>query len=178
VNLAKNSATSKGASQPETAAVRNQLAVAYRMASRATEAAKLFDRNLNTPAQAAALAVRGSMLLNEKKPAEAELMLRDCLTIRQKIAPDDWSTFDTRSHLGQALLDQNKFADAEPMLVTGYEGMKARQTSIPAGEKPRMLKALERVVKLYELWGKADEAMKWRNDLEAVKAFDAAMQPS
>ena len=86
------------------------------------EAGRLFDRNPNSPAHAAALAVRGSMLLLEKKPAEAELKLRECLTIRRKIQPDDWTTFDTESTLGEALLDQKKFADAEPLLLVGLRG--------------------------------------------------------
>jgi tetratricopeptide (TPR) repeat protein len=158
----------QGASQPDTSAVRNQLAVAYRLASRADQAGRLFDRNLNSPAQAASLAVRGSMLLFEKKPADAELKLRDSLTIRQKIQPDDWSTFETRSILGEALMDQSKFADAEGMLISGYEGMKQHEASIPAADKPRLVKALERIVKLYQGWGKADRAEQWRKTLEAA----------
>ena len=158
----------QGVNHPDTAACRNQLAVAYRLAGRTAEAGRLFDRNPNSPAQAAALAVRGSMLLLQKKPAEAELKLRECLTIRQKIQPDDWTTFDTKSILGEALLDQKKFADAEPLLLSGYEGMKQREDTIPSQDKPRLTKALERLVKLYEAWGKKDEAMRWRKELEAA----------
>ena len=76
------------------------------------------------------------MLLLQKKPAEAELKLRECLTIRQKIQPDDWTTFDTKSMLGEALLDQKKFADAEPLLLAGYEGMKQREDTIPPRKSP------------------------------------------
>ena len=129
----------QGVNHPDTAACRNQLAVAYRLAGRTAEAGRLFDRNPNSPAHAAALAVRGSMLLlHEKKPAEAELKLRECLTIRQKIQPDDWTTFDTKSLLGEALLDQKKFAEAEPLLLSGYEGMKQREGTIPPQDKPRL----------------------------------------
>ena len=144
----------QGVNHPDTAACRNQLAVAYRLAGRTAEAGRLFDRNPNSPAHASALAVRGSMLLLQKKPAEAELKLRECLTIRQKIQPDDWTTFDTKSMLGEALLDQKKFADAEPLLLSGYEGMKQREDTIPSQDKPRLTKALERLVRLYEAWGK------------------------
>ena len=77
------------------------------------------------------------MLLLEKKPAEAELKLRECLTIRQKIQPDDWTTFDTKSMLGEALLEQKKFAEAEPLLLSGYEGMKQRRGHDPVpGQAP------------------------------------------
>ena len=126
----------QGVNHPDTAACRNQLAVAYRLAGRTAEAGRLFDRNPNSPAHAAALAVRGSMLLLQKKPAEAELKLRECLTIRQKIQPDDWTTFETKSILGEALLEQKKFADAEPLLLSGYEGMKHREDAIPPRTSP------------------------------------------
>ena len=121
----------QGGNHPETAACRNQLAVAYRLASLTAEAGHLFDHNSTAPTYASALAVRGSMLLFQKQPAEAELKLRECLTIRQKIQPDDWTTFDTKSLLGEAFLDQKKFAEAEPLLLSGYEGMKQREAMIP-----------------------------------------------
>jgi tetratricopeptide (TPR) repeat protein len=160
----------QGDEHSDTAACRNQLAVAYRLAGRTAEAGRLFDRNPSSPAHAAALAVRGSMLLLQKKPAEAELKLRECLTIRLNTQPDDWTTFETRSILGQALLDQKKFAEAEPLLLSGYEGMKQREGTIPSQEKPRINKALERLVKLYQAWDKQDQAVKWRKELEAGTA--------
>ncbi len=167
----------QGISLAETAACRNQLAVAYRVASRPAEAGRLFDHNTNSPAQAAALGVRGSMLLMEKKPAEAELKLRDCLMIRQKIQPDDWTTFDTESTLGEAVLDQNRFADAEPLLLSGYQGLKQREQTIPSQDKLRLTAALERLVKLYERWGKVDTAIKWRRELEGEASRKQAAVP-
>jgi hypothetical protein len=160
----------QGASQPDTSACRNQLAVAYRIAGRAAEGARLFDRDLKSPAHAAALAVQGSMLLLQKKPYEAELKLRECLTMRQKIQPDDWTTFDTKSLLGEALLEQKKLADAEPLLVSGYEGMKQRADTIPSQDKPHVTKALDRLISLYESWGKEDQALRWRQEREATGA--------
>ncbi len=161
--------TMQGVDHPDTAECRNQLAVAYRLAGRTAEAGRLFARNPNSPAYASALAVRGSMLLSQNNPAEAELKLRECLTIRQKTEHDDWTTFDTMSILGEALSDQKKYADAEPMLLSGYEGMKQHEGTIPSQDKPRLTKALERLVKLYEAWGKPDKAMRWRQELEATK---------
>jgi hypothetical protein len=160
----------QGANQPETAACRNQLAVAYRLAGREAEGGRLFNRDLHSPTHAAALAVRGSMLLHEKKPAEAELKLRESLTMRQQIQPDDWTTFDTKSVLGEALLDQRKFADAEPLLLSGYEGMKQREKTIPHQDRSHLTKAIERLIRLYEAWGKDDQAMKWRQEREAMGA--------
>ena len=162
----------QGVNDPDTAACRNQLAVAYRLAGRTPRPSRLFDRNPNSPTHAAALAIRGSMLLPEKKPAEAELKLRACLTIRQKIQPDDWTTFDTMSTLGEALLDQQKFAEAEPLLALGLRGHEATRGAIPPQDRPRLTRALERLVKLYEAWGKEDKAMRWRKELESVDGAD------
>jgi hypothetical protein len=65
-------------------------------------------------------------------------------------------------------MDQEKYADAEPLLLSGYEGLKQRQDLIPAQERPRLIKALERLVKLYEAWGRKDQAMRWRKELETA----------
>ena len=46
--------------------------------------------------------------------------------------PDDWLTFNARSLLGGSLLGQKKYAEAEPLLLSGYEGMKQREDKIPA----------------------------------------------
>jgi hypothetical protein len=76
-----------------------------------------------------------------------------------------WTTFDSRSHLGASLLGQKKFADAEPLILSGYEGMQARETRIPAPTKRKLKTAAERVVELYTAWGKEDKAREWQKKL-------------
>ena len=158
-----------GPDQPDPSECRNQLAVAYRRAGRIDDAARLYQQSPLSSTHAAALAIQGSALLTEKKPAEAELKLRESLAIRQKVQPDDWTTFDAQSMLGAALLDQKKYAAAEQLLVSGYEGMKQRQAKIRARDRSHLTKALERLVHLYELWGKKGEAAKWRKEAEAAE---------
>jgi tetratricopeptide (TPR) repeat protein len=116
------------------------------------------------------LAVLGLNLMQQQKAADAEPVLRDCLAIREKKTPDDWSTFNTKSTLGGALLAQKMYADAEPLLLAGYEGMKQREAKIPPQGKIRLTEALERLVQLYEAKDKKDEAAKWRKELDAIKA--------
>jgi serine/threonine protein kinase/tetratricopeptide (TPR) repeat protein len=110
----------------------------------------------------------GLDLLKHNLHTEAEKVLRECLAIREQKAPDDGATFHTRSVLGAALLGQKKYADAEPLLLQGYEGMKQRAASNPKEAKARLREGLERLVQLYSDWGKADEAAKWRMQLEAL----------
>ena len=82
------------------------------------------------------MAQLGLNLIQQRKWAEAETVLRECLAIREKAQPDDWSTFNTRSLLGGSLLGQKKFAEAEPLILAGYEGMKAREDKIPRQVSP------------------------------------------
>ena len=91
-------------------------------------------------------------------------LLRLCLTQRQQATPNAWQTFNTQSQLGGALLGQKKYAEAEPLLVKGYEGMKTREKTIPqqgSGEL-RIPEALDRLIELYTALNKPDEAKKWQ----------------
>jgi hypothetical protein len=109
------------------------------------------------------------LLLQAKAFAEAEPLLRECRSIREKTQPDEWTTFTTKSMLGGALLGQKKYAEAEPLLLAGYEGMKWREAKIPLPGEVRLTEALERLVQLDEALEKKDEAAKWRKELKARK---------
>jgi hypothetical protein len=119
----------------------------------------------------------GLVLLREKKWADAEPVLRDCLAIREKQIPDSWLTFNTQSMLGGALLGQKKYAKAEPLLLKGYEGMKTREKTIPkqGGGELRIPEALDRLIELYTATNKPDEAKKWQT--ERAKYPDIAPRP-
>ena len=122
-------------------------------------------------AYADALAEFGLLRLAQTKWADAETVLRECQVLHERINPEAWTTFNTRSMLGDALLGQKKYADAEPLLVSGYTGMKARIDTIPPELRTiRLIQALERLVLLCEATGKKDEALRWRKEIEAVKA--------
>jgi len=114
----------------------------------------------------------GLILLHRQKWLEAETVLNESLAILQRKNPADWSTFHARSALGAALLGQKKYADAEPLMVQGYEGMKACESKMPAYAKFRLTQAVERLIKLYTDWNKPDKAARWQKDLEAKKARD------
>jgi eukaryotic-like serine/threonine-protein kinase len=101
-------------------------------------------------------------LLTWKQFAVAEPLLREALAIREKKEPSDWRTFGTQSVLGGALLGQKKYAEAEPLLVKGYEGMKARQAKIPKEAGSRIPEALDRLVELYTAKNKPAEAAKYQ----------------
>ncbi len=116
----------------------------------------------DSPELAIQLAYIGSSVLEMRAFEEAEVILRECITIREKTQPDVWSTFNTRSMIGGALLGQKKYAEAEPLLLKGYEGMKAREKAIPPQGAIRIPDALDRLIDLYTATNKPDDVKKWR----------------
>jgi tetratricopeptide (TPR) repeat protein len=118
---------------------------------------------------AAELASLGLNLLNQHKWNEAEAVLRECLTMREKTEPDDWRTFNARSMLGEALAGQNKYVEAKPLLVKGFEGLRLREANMPREGQSRLHMAADRLVRLYEAMDKPDEAAKWRKESESLK---------
>jgi serine/threonine protein kinase/Flp pilus assembly protein TadD len=103
------------------------------------------------------LARLGYALLRQGKAADAEGALRECLAIREKETPDDWLRWNAASLLGEALSAQGKHAEAEPLLVKAWEGMAS-----PPARAENKREALERIVALYEAWGKPEKAAEWR----------------
>ena len=85
-----------------------------------------------------------------------------------------------KSLLGGALLGQKKYADAEPLLLTGYEGMKQREKTIPPQGQTRLPEALDRLIELYTATNKPDEVKK-RNVVHQLcddrGAFDDLSRP-
>jgi eukaryotic-like serine/threonine-protein kinase len=108
-------------------------------------------------------------LLAERKFDQAEAVGREALAIREKKSPDDWRSFSTRSMVGASLLGQKKYAQAEPFLLSGYEGMSQRAGQIPPEGRPRLEEALQRLVELYEGIGEITQAERWRSELEASR---------
>jgi hypothetical protein len=163
-----------GLDHPSTVTSRNNLAACYHAAGRIAEAGWLLasvvasqQRTLSVadPILAGSLAALGSNLLQQRKCAEAEPILRECLKIREAKLPDDWLRFNAESLLADSLRGQKKYAEAEPLLLSGYEGMKAREAKIPADGKVRLTQAGTRILQLYVDWGKLEKAAEWRTRL-------------
>jgi tetratricopeptide (TPR) repeat protein len=112
------------------------------------------------------LSNRTAALLAGGKFGEAEPLARQCLALREKEIPDGWWTFNARSMLGGSLLGQKKYSEAEPLLLSGYEGLKQREDKISPAGKPRLKETLQRLVQLYEATGRPDHAAEWRRKLE------------
>ena len=109
---------------------------------------------------AACLQVRGLALAATGKADDAEAALRDSLAVRTRsLPPSHWLIASSQSVLGEHLLrHQHRYPEAEPLLLAGYEGLRAR---LGPGD-PRTRAGLTRVVALYDAWGKRDKAQPYR----------------
>src|SRR5262249_48847537 len=63
--------------------------------------------------------------------------------------------------LGGALLGRKDCAEAGPLLLAGYEGMKQREAAIPEQAKARLPEALDRLIESYTATNKPDEVTRW-----------------
>ncbi len=117
------------------------------------------------PQLAIALVLWTQTLLDAEKFSDAEPVARECLAIREKIQPDDWPTFNTRSVLGGILWNEKRYDIAEPLLLSGYEGLKRREDKLNEAGRLCLKNSIRRVVQLYEATGRADEAAVWKQKL-------------
>jgi eukaryotic-like serine/threonine-protein kinase len=160
-----------GQDHPSTLTILKNLADGYQLAGKPDralpllrEAALLWKHSpgADSPQHTAILAALGLDLIRQNAWIEAETVLREALTIREAKEPDAWTTFNTKSLLGGTLLRQKKYAEAEPLLKAGYEGMKQRAVTIPPQAKVRLVDALDRLILLTVETGKAEDAKMWK----------------
>jgi serine/threonine protein kinase/tetratricopeptide (TPR) repeat protein len=156
---------------------------AYERAGQFAKAESLYRETLETVRQRHREASGGSAalqaalawnLLKQQRHAEAEPLLRECLSFREQKETNDYPTYNTKSLLGGSLLGQKKYAEAEPLLLAGYEGMKQREGKIPLVLKVRLTESIERLVQLYQATGKTDKAAEWRKKLSEAKSTKPA----
>jgi tetratricopeptide (TPR) repeat protein len=112
------------------------------------------------------LSLLGEARLRQEKYAEAELPLHECLAVFERRQAGLSPVFQTQGLLGWALLGQKQFAAAERTLLQSYEGLVRREAVRSNAARTRFLKeTVERIVQLYEVWGKSEESTEWRKKL-------------
>lgn len=121
---------------------------------------KLFGND--HPDVAESLEQLGQVVSDEGRLDEGEKLLRESVSIREKSQPNGWRTFGARSVLGGILLAQKKYTEAEPLLISAYAGLHDRQARIPAANKSRLERTVERLIRLYEETGRSDKAAEWK----------------
>ncbi|HYR91030.1 MAG TPA: tetratricopeptide repeat protein [Terriglobia bacterium] len=163
-----------GIEHPATLASMTDLATVYHNQGRYAEAASLFSNVLEArrrvlgpahPATRYVLTALGFVRLRQRKYAEAESVLGEASQSFETNDPDAWLRYNCLSLLGASLAAQKRYAEAEPLLVSGYEGMVRRLPTIPVENRSALDDAGESILGLYQEWRKTDKAAEWQQKL-------------
>ena len=119
----------------------------------------LGSENADTMAAASDLALAYQ---SRGKFAESEPLAREAMEFYRKKQPDDWQRYRAESLLGASLAGQKKYAEAELLLVEGYQGMLARKDRIGVPDRYHLERAHEWLLQLYQAWDKPAKAAEWR----------------
>jgi len=119
----------------------------------------LGSENEDTIGSAADLAMA---YISQGKFIEAEPLAREAMDFYRKKGAEEWQRFSAESHVGASLAGQKKYAEAEPLLLEGYQGLLARKDVIAIPDRYYMERAREWLVQLYVDWGKPEKAAEWR----------------
>ena len=118
----------------------------------------------------------GAVQLRLDKFTEAEAILRATHEDLAQSGKEIWQRDLCSALLGTALAGLKRYAEAEPFLIAGYEGMLRRWQSVPATVRSQARTAGLRVAEMYEEWGKPELAIEWRRKLAAGST--AALAPA
>lgn len=159
-----------GAEHPDTLGTLSYLASIYqrqeKYASAETYAAQalagrrhiLGSANNDTMSSAVDL---GTAYFTEEKFIESERLAREALEFDRKNQASDWQQFRAESLLGASKAGQKKYAEAEPLLLEGYQGMLTRKDQIAVPDRFHLDRAREWIVQLYRAWGKPEKVAEW-----------------
>jgi serine/threonine protein kinase len=103
------------------------------------------------------------------RTAEGLPLAGEALVIREKQAPDSWATFRARSSLGGLFLDQQQLTNAEPLLVSGFEGMKRLQKGMLFDQRSALTNGAWRLVQLYKAMGQKEKAAGYAKELQPAR---------
>jgi len=121
----------------------------------------------NAYALAQASQAVGTRLLEQKKFAEAEPFLRQTREIYEIHQAGLSPAFEAQCRLGQALVGQQQFAAAAPLLIQGVRGLARRQETNPTFQRQTLLSEFAAtLVQLYEAWGQPEKADLWRRRIQ------------
>jgi len=152
-----------GEAHGDTQASMLNLALCYLVERKLVEADALLSRLIETGrgvSSAAFLAdakvVLADVRVERRMFGEAEAVLGGACG-----AGKGWVDFYCRSVRGAALMGVQKFAEAEGLLVSGYEGLVAQKNRIPPERQFHVTRVGALVVALYQVWGKKEAAEDW-----------------
>jgi serine/threonine protein kinase/tetratricopeptide (TPR) repeat protein len=116
--------------------------------------------------------------LSRGKAAESEALARESLHFYQQTQPEDWQRFRAESLLGASLAGQKKYAEAEPFLLEGYQGMLARKERMAVPDWYHLDRAREWTIQLYLALGQPKKAAEWRKEVGSTRRTELGVRAS
>ena len=157
----------------EVSATSSNLALVLRERGAYAEAHALWARALaidrqllgdRHPALGITLGYWGESLRRNGDAKAGEAKEREALAVFAQALPEDhWRAAETRSLLALCLVDQRRFAEAEPLLLSSYSSLAAQYPP----SHPRVTGVAERLTVLYETWEQPQKAAEWRTRTNA-----------
>ena len=108
----------------------------------------------------------GRLRISQQRYADAETLLKEALRSYEKAAPQGLDLYACQSMLGASLAGQKKYVEAEPLLVSGYQGMIERLEYIPAERRLDLEETGNQILSLYQNLGKPQKAAEWREKVQ------------
>ena len=133
-----------------------------------------------------AMCTLGWLLVEQGGLDEAESLLRKCVGVCARLRfPEEqaWLAGEADGTLGYCLLAMRRFEEAESLLLGSYSMIQAGRGDSYLGTRT----ALDRIIALYEAWGKPEQATEWRTEsgmmqslspqLDSSRSSGAALKP-
>ncbi len=167
-----------GAEHPNTLSLMENLAVSYSKVNRHEEALALQEQTLKLKKKVLGtkhpdtLKLMNSLAYHYRKNGQlthSEKLYQDYLDASQEQPTKDWRFYFAQSSLGAVLAEQKQYAKAEPLLLSGHQGLKNLIQDI----KIEWVKiSIQRIATFYEDWGKPEKAAKWQVKVDAFETSD------
>jgi eukaryotic-like serine/threonine-protein kinase len=175
-----------GEEHPETLTSMNSLAALYMNQGTYAQAEPLYTKVLEVrrrvlgeehPSVLLSMNNLGLLYIRQGRYSLAQALLREALTSYEKTTPNAWRRYDTQSLLGASLAGQKMYGEAEPLVVSGYEGMLQREVTVPIESRFNLERAGAWIVQLYRDWGKPEKAAAWTQKLHENSLSDSPEKP-
>jgi tetratricopeptide (TPR) repeat protein len=158
----------KATEYPFTLEIQADLGLSYHDARRFTDAIPLLEEVCrkadNGPDLNGARATLLRSYAGAKRKVEAVALAKEMVrAAREQFPADSPELAAELGFPGLALLMVGEYADAEPLLLSRYQGLTRAEARVPPRViDPRLPDVVDHLIQLYEAWDKPIEAAKWR----------------
>jgi serine/threonine protein kinase/Tfp pilus assembly protein PilF len=128
------------------------------------KAMAIADKAKGHPDTVGYLSFLGRIAMRMGQVTKGEAYLQEALKIQTGIAKKELSLAGIKMSLGECLLLQKRYAEAEPLLLSSYDAIKSNHVM----HSPSLKEALQLLVKLYDAWGKREATAIHREQLNQL----------